>query len=96
MKYYLQMEGKTSGQTVNRYWPGFTYFHCAHLNVEGKVGQVHWTRCLKRYSQCEGQNNVLVITLMVSLMERRISPVCMILRNWFSVVAWSHTKTIDF
>ena len=25
---------------------------------------------------------------MVSLMERRISPVCIILRNWFSVVAW--------
>ena len=25
---------------------------------------------------------------MVSLMDRRISPVCMILRNWFSVVAW--------
>ena len=25
---------------------------------------------------------------MVSLMDRRISPVCIILRNWFSVVAW--------
>ena len=28
------------------------------------------------------------VALMVSLMLLRISPVCMILRNWFSVVAW--------
>ena len=71
------------------------YLHGAHLGVEGEVGEVHGAGGLEGEHQSEAsivqsvdQPQASIVTLMVSLMLRNTSPVYMILRNWFSVVAW--------
>ena len=67
------------------------YLHRAHLGVEWEVGEVHGTSRLKINIQLVNIRIRLFlslkVTLMVSLMLLSTSPVCIILRNWFSVVA---------